>query len=583
MYRNREGLWKRLAAIVLICCMVTLGLPEAVMAEAVTNDPEILADDADAQDDAVADDATENAEITEEDPAGGEEEPADEDVSQNDEGLSGDDEAIPADDENSDLEDEADEDTLAEEPSDDEIVLNAVPGWTSEDGNYRYYTSASEYLKSGFHSVNGRTYYFNSKGYIYTGWHTIHSKIYYFKETGDPGKIGRMFTGWHSINKSLYYFRESDVDQGAALRGLHSIGGKLFYFEKTGKAGTAGKMVTGWVTINKEIYRFQTTGAVGKRGQAATGWKRLGKNYFYFKSSGKMVTGWKKIGGYKYYFRKSGGDGVKGRRFTGMRTLGGQKYFFDKNGHLLSSHKRTIKNIVMNAMTPMGSTLYIWGGGHDSWSGGDGVRVGVNPYWKTFFNSQNASYDFSKYRYNSSGEYNYGWGLDCSGFVGWVTYNTMHKSSNLKGMTYSSGEYGKEYSKRGWGTSVTGFSSPSFRCGDIVGYSGHVWYVLGKASDGSYVIMHASPAGVKLAGTVNPSNGNTNSKAVRLAKAYMKKYFGSYYYKLSKDNYIGGYSYLKGSSLYRFRWTIGGSGKVSDPDGYTNMSAEEILKDIFCE
>jgi hypothetical protein len=261
----------------------------------------------------------------------------------------------------------------------------------------------------------------------------------------------------------------------------------------------------------------------------------------------------------------------------GMQTIDGAKYSFDKDGKLISTY-RTLKGLLANGLKPMGSPLYIFGGGHDT---ADATRIGVNPQWKKFFNSQNAGYNHTFYRYQ------YGNGLDCSGFVGWTVFNTVNQTSE-DGIwcTESSGKTGEFYFKKGWGSYKSGFTSPSFRAGDVVGYNGHVWIVLGKCSDGSYVIMHSSPQGVKLAGTVHPQTGSSDSVAVSLAKKYMKKYFSSYTNKMTNDGYTCGNSYLKNTSsttLYRFRWVLNGTGILTDPDGYASKSAEEILLDLLGE
>lgn len=105
---------------------------------------------------------------------------------------------------------------------------------------------------------------------------------------------------------------------------------------------------------------------------------------------------------------------------------------------------------------------------------------------------------------------------------------------------------------------------------------GHAWISLGECSDGSVVILHASPPVVTLAGTPS-SSGKKNSKAVRLAKKYLKKYYGKMYRKYRKK----GIAYRDRSFLKdfaRFRWS---SKILSDPDGYRKKTAAQVLKDLF--
>lgn len=106
---------------------------------------------------------------------------------------------------------------------------------------------------------------------------------------------------------------------------------------------------------------------------------------------------------------------------------------------------------------------------------------------------------------------------------------------------------------------------------------GHVWIVVGQCSDGSVVLLHSSPAGVQINGTVTPQ-GKKNSQAVALAKKYMKKYYGEWYQKFPKVD--RGSSYLSHYGQMRWR-TTGKNVVLSDPDGYQDMSAEEVLKALF--
>ena len=58
----------------------------------------------------------------------------------------------------------------------------------------------------------------------------------------------------------------------------------------------------------------------------------------------------------------------------------------------------------------------------------------------------------------------------------------------------------------------------------------------------------------------------------------MKKFYKSWYNRY--PNVSKGTSYL--SHYAQMRWKTTGEGIVlSDPDGYRNMSAEEVLKDLF--
>ena len=107
----------------------------------------------------------------------------------------------------------------------------------------------------------------------------------------------------------------------------------------------------------------------------------------------------------------------------------------------------------------------------------------------------------------------------------------------------------------------------------MVAIDGHVWMVIGMCSDGSVVIVHATPPVIQISGTVTPS-GSKNSEAVQLAQAYMKKYFSDAANKFNLC--IASKGYLNG--VRRFQWY---SSKLTDPDGLRNMSAEQVLAKII--
>lgn len=111
----------------------------------------------------------------------------------------------------------------------------------------------------------------------------------------------------------------------------------------------------------------------------------------------------------------------------------------------------TIKNFLTTAITPVGSTMYIWGGGwnkEDTGAGKDGVLIGLNPNWRNFCGKQKASYNYRRNRYQ------FGAGLDCSGFVGWSIYNIMKTKNGKLGHGYvmKASKMASSFAKYGWGT-----------------------------------------------------------------------------------------------------------------------------------
>lgn len=106
-------------------------------------------------------------------------------------------------------------------------------------------------------------------------------------------------------------------------------------------------------------------------------------------------------------------------------------------------------NFLKTALMPVGTTLYIYGGGWDWQDIGSAVQArsfGVSPDWVRFFESQDENFTYrekdgdaakadpehSYYPYGGYNEYYYA-GLDCAGFVGWALYNTLETKEGEAG------------------------------------------------------------------------------------------------------------------------------------------------------
>ena len=102
--------------------------------------------------------------------------------------------------------------------------------------------------------------------------------------------------------------------------------------------------------------------------------------------------------------------------------------------------------------------------------------------------------------------------------------------------------------------------------------------ILGQCKDKSAVILHSTPnAGVQISGTPTP-DGNYGSQAIALAEKYMERFPG--YQKMQKTN-SSFYHTSSGAYVRRgnyFRWN---SSTLSDPHGYKNKTADQILADLF--
>ena len=270
--------------------------------------------------------------------------------------------------------------------------------------------------------------------------------------------------------------------------------------------------------------------------------------------------------------------------------------------------KRTLKNYLQTAMNPVGTALYVYGGSWD-WqdvnSSNQALTIGLPQSWIDFFQQQDANYTYmndddpahSYYPHNSWNQYYYA-GVDCSAYIGWTVYNVMHTESTTNdlsdGYVMSAVKMAKTFAEKGWGTWTRDIKS--FKPGDIFSMSGHVWTVLGVCDDGSIVFLHSTPSdskagqgggGVQLS-ALNPNSDNDkNCEAYKLVTKYMTKYYPEWSTRYdavlrSYDSYATpatGTEY-KETWSGNFSWNLNSSG-LTDPDGYADMSAAEILADLF--
>ena len=435
----------------------------------------------------------------------------------------------------------------ASESSDKTVVSvkKETKGWHKDGSGKYYYIKADGTRAMGWLTLNGKHYYLDLKGIRVTGWKKISGKYYYFDSKGVRQ------SGWVTYKSKRYYCDPAQND--ARTVGWKKIGSYKYYFN------SAGVRVTGWLKLNGQYYYLKTNGRM------ATGWYTVkGKKYYFDKTTGVRAKGWKKIGSFEYYFTSTG-------------TL--LKDQFVKDGNYVDADgkklkKSTLKEFLQIALQPVGSTMYVFGGGWDVSDKGaniDARTIGVSPQWKKFFNRQTSSYNYQTTRYQTRN------GLDCSGFVGWTIYNAFNTKSGNSGYVYLAQTMTRVFSGKGWGSYKAAGAVRDYRPGDIMSTSaGHVYIVLGSCSDGSVVFVHSSPCGVQINGTYTPS-GRKDSKAVKLAEKYLKKYYPKWYKKFPKcsrdTSYLTQYSQM--------RWYLTGNCMMSDPDGYAKKNAEQILKDLF--
>lgn len=363
---------------------------------------------------------------------------------------------------------------------------------------------------------------------------------------------GKKVTGWKTVGGRWYYF--SSAKNGAALKGLQIIDGKCYCFTTTGKRYTEG-------------------------------WHKIQGCYYYMNKDGSAKTGWwTDSKGKKYYFKRS--KSVMGRAAVGTYTMGNYRRTFNSRGILVKSEKlnsgsknqlqkstgtRTIRNYLLEALRPIGTQYKQIGG----WPGTNSTTIPST--------------------------------MDCSGFVGWASYQMMRNSLPSGVISCSAKSYSipELYKAWGWG-SVRSHSQLAknhymgqFHAGDIVrvkhdnGTTGHVWIVVGQCGDGSYVLVHCSGSEVmgctQLAGTPTP-DGKVG-EAYQLAKSYMQKYHQKTLQKYpwiiqSTSSMPYGtlctdlYNYMTSKQVVSFRWS---EKTLTDPEKLAGKSADQILKSLYGE
>lgn len=235
--------------------------------------------------------------------------------------------------------------------------------------------------------------------------------------------------------------------------------------------------------------------------------------------------------------------------------------------------KSTIKNLLRFGISPIGSTMYIWGGGWNGFGGNNGAqqfKTGLSPKWRSFAKKHKSNYSYLGYLFQREK------GLDCSGYVGNCVYNVMETSNGKQSYVSLAANEGINYANRGFGTYNSKALPGKRKAGDVMTCFTHVWICMGECSDGSAVIMHSSPPMVSLAGTPSKT-GVSNSKAIKLARKYMKKYYPTQYKNYPNSVYRGS-NY--NTSYGRMTWN---KKTLADPEGYKNLTANKVLADLFGE
>ena len=273
--------------------------------------------------------------------------------------------------------------------------------------------------------------------------------------------------------------------------------------------------------------------------------------------------------------------------------------------------EKTVINFIKTSLMPVGTTLYVFGGGWNWQDTGSAIQartLGVSDDWVRFFRAQDENYTFrdkdddeskrdpttSYYPFGGYNEYYYA-GLDCSGFVGWTIYNTFETESGKDGYVGSASKMAKRFSDYGWGTFSkdpvsSGEGGSRLKPGDIISIKGHVWISLGTCDDGSVLIVHSTNGFVSRTG--QPGGGvalaaigdSKECEAWKLADTYMAKYYPDWYarYTVALSN-PDKYFNFESEDAGRFAWDISSGNALSDDLGARGMTPEQILKYCYGE
>ena len=236
----------------------------------------------------------------------------------------------------------------------------------------------------------------------------------------------------------------------------------------------------------------------------------------------------------------------------------------------INADAASVKDLLSQAIKPIGNCLYVYGGGWnepDTGAGIEAMTYGISPKWKEFYSNKDASYNHKNFSYQIHN------GLDCTGYVGWSLFQIFGNEYSDNGYVYLAKDMAQEYAKLFNGSFISKGNIKDYQSGDVMCSDGHAYIVLGRCDDGSVVLLHASPPAVSICGTYTP-NGNSNSQAVVLAKYYMSTYFPDCYNRYPKCS--RNTSYL--TDYNQMRWN---ENVLADSDGYRQMSASQILEDLF--
>ena len=253
----------------------------------------------------------------------------------------------------------------------------------------------------------------------------------------------------------------------------------------------------------------------------------------------------------------------------------------------------TLKNLLAAALQPVGSTLYVYGGGwnwQDDGPSRQARTLGLPSEWGAFFAGQGPNYCYRRDKGPSwypGGNYNpyYYAGADCSGYLGWVLRQVLGPGSFVSPAEGVARRLAERWRLGNWSRPTE--QQKSFRPGDIVSIRGHVWLCLGACGDGSLVILHSTPSpsctgcpggGVQLSGL----GEGPECQGFQLARRCMETWYlaWSRRYRAVWKPFEAYTDWSGGEDCGRFRWDLDGPG-LTDPDRFRELEAEDILSRLF--
>ena len=241
--------------------------------------------------------------------------------------------------------------------------------------------------------------------------------------------------------------------------------------------------------------------------------------------------------------------------------------------------RTTVTNLLNTALLPVGQTLYVYGGGWDYadlGSGPQSTQLGLVPSWLDFFSAQNSAYDYRLFRGQGINPYFYA-GLDCSGYLGWVVYNTLRQKNGQSGFVYHSSHFAGMLAKK-HGLGILCSNPARLRSGDLFSMDGHVWLCVGRCPDGSMVILHSTPSpsrtGAPGGGVQLSALGSNHCQAALLACDTMRHLAPNWWERYQSMTYpYTTYTTASEPDGGCFLW----SSLLSDPHKLRNRSANEVL------